>query len=86
MSFGEFYKKLYEDNDQDESGQELGGDENKSCTDVQYNNTEERTRIPEITTEELQTAIDQLKRQKSQTAMVSEPKTLKQVKMKREKL
>ena len=34
--FGEFYKKLYEDNDQNESGQELGGDENKSCTDVQY--------------------------------------------------
>ena len=32
---------------------------------MQYNNTEERTRIPEITTEELQTAIDKLKKGKS---------------------
>ena len=46
-------KNLHEDNDQDESGQELSEDENKGCTDVQYNNTEERLRIPEITTEVL---------------------------------
>ena len=58
---------------------------NKSCTDVQHNHTEERTRTPEITTEELQTAIDKLKKkQYPQTAMVSEPKTLRHVMMKRE--
>ena len=33
---------------------------------MQYNNTEERTRIPEITTEEWQTAFDELKKGKSQ--------------------
>ena len=32
---------------------------------MQYKNTEERTRIPEITTEELQTAIDKLTKGKS---------------------
>ena len=32
---------------------------------MQYNNTEERTRIPEIPTEEFQTAIDKLKKGKS---------------------
>ena len=63
--FGELYKKLYEDNDQDESEQELGEDENKSSTDVHNKNTEEMTRIPEITTEELQTAINKLKKGKS---------------------
>ena len=65
VSLVNFTKKLYKDNDPDESGQEFGGDENKSCIDVQYKNTEERTRIPEITTEELQTAIDKLTKGKS---------------------
>ena len=54
--FGEIYKKLYEDKGKDESEQALGEDENNS-TDVHNNNTEETTRIPEITTKELQTAI-----------------------------
>ena len=63
--FGEFYKKIYDDNEQDESEQELGEDENKSSTDVHYNNTDEMTRIPEITTKELQTAINKLKQGKS---------------------
>ena len=40
-------------------------DENNSSTDVPNNNTEETTRIPEITTEELQTAINKLKKGKS---------------------
>ena len=60
--FGEFYKKLYEDKENDESEQELGEDENNSSTDVHNNNTEETTRIPEITTEELQTAINKPKK------------------------
>ena len=46
----------------DESEQEAGEDENNSSTDVHNNNTEETTRIPEITTEELQTAINKLKK------------------------
>ena len=61
MSLGTSTNKLYEDNDQDESEQELSEDENKSSTDVHYNNTDEMTRIPEITTEELQNAINELK-------------------------
>ena len=64
MSLENSTKKPYEHNDQDESGQELGGDGNKSCTNVQYNNIEERTRIPEITTGELQTAIDKISKKK----------------------
>ena len=60
--FGEFYKKLHEDTEKDESQQELGEDENKSSTDVHNNNTEETTRIPEITTEDLQTAINKLRK------------------------
>ena len=39
--------------EQDESEQETGEDEN--------NNTDETTRIPQITTEELQTAMNKLK-------------------------
>ena len=56
--FGEFYKKLYDDNEQDEYG-------NESSTDVHNNDTDEMTRIPEITTEELQAAINKLKKGKS---------------------
>ena len=63
--FGEFYEKLYEDKEKDESEQELGEDENNSSTDVHNNNTEETARIPEITTEELQTAINKLKKGES---------------------
>ena len=53
--FGEFYKKLYEDNEQDEYG-------NESNIDVHISDTEEMTRIPEITSEELRDAIWKLKK------------------------
>ena len=53
--FGEFYK----------NSMKTMEDENKSSTDVHHNNTEEMTRIPEITTEELQTAINKLQKGKS---------------------
>ena len=53
--FGEFYKKLYDDNEQDEYG-------NESNIDVHISDTEEMTRIPEITSEELQDAIRKLKK------------------------
>ena len=53
--FGEFYKKLHDDNEQDEYG-------NESNIDVHISDTEEMTRIPEITSEELQDAIRELKK------------------------
>ena len=55
--FGEFYKRLHEDNEKDDSEHELDYDDNYSNTDVHNNNIEETAGMPEITTEELQTAI-----------------------------
>ena len=55
MSFLNSTKKLYDDSEQDEHG-------NESNTHVHINDTEEMTRIPEITTEELQDAIRKLKK------------------------
>ena len=52
--FGEVDKKLYDDNEQDESEQEIGENGNESSIDVHNNDTDEMTRIPEITTGELQ--------------------------------
>ena len=50
------------------------------------NNTNEMTRIPEITTEELRNAINKLKiKANPQTATESEPKTSKHATMRREK-
>ena len=64
--FGDFYKKNYDDNEQEETEQEIGENENESSTDVHNNNnTNEMTRIPEITTEELRTAINELRKGKS---------------------
>ena len=53
--FGEFYKKLYDDYEQDEFG-------NESNIDVHISDTEEMTRMPKITSEELQDAIRKLKK------------------------
>ena len=50
--------KFYDDNEQDEKG-------NESNSDVHISDTEEMTRIPEITSEELQDAIRKLKKGKS---------------------
>ena len=83
---GEFYKRLYEDKEKDDSEHEVNDDgnysndtedDNNSSTDVHNNNTEETAGIPEITTEELQTAINKLKKKgKSPTTKEFEPKTL----------
>ena len=43
----------------------MGEDGNNSSTDVHNNNTEETAGIPDITTEELHTAINKLKKGKS---------------------
>ena len=67
--FGEFYKRLYEDNKKDESEHEMNDDGG----------------IPEIMTEELQTAISKLKKANHQTAREFEPKTLKHATMRRER-
>ena len=48
-AFGELYKRLYEDSEKDDSEHEMSDDK----------------RIPEITTEELQSAISELKTGKS---------------------
>ena len=62
--FGEFYKRLYEDNEKDDSEHEVNDDDNYSNTDVHNNDTEETAGIPEITTEELQNAMNKLKKGK----------------------
>ena len=68
--FGEFHKKLYEDNERDDFEHEMSDD----------------GRIPEITAEELQSAISKLKkRQNPQTAMEFVPKTSKLATTRRKK-
>ena len=64
-AFGEFYKRLHEDKEKDDSEHEVNDDDNYSNTDVHNNDTEETAGIPEITTEELQTAINKLTKGKS---------------------
>ena len=57
--------KKYDDNEQEESEQEIGENENESTIDVENKDTSEMKIIPEITTEELRTAINKLKKRKS---------------------
>ena len=84
--FGEFYKKLHDDNDQEESEQEIWESENDGSIDVHNNNSNEMTRIPKITTEELRIAINKLKkRQIPRQQRNSEQKTSKHATMRREK-
>ena len=82
--FGEFYKRLYEDNEKDDSEHEVNDDGNHSNTDVHNNDTEETAGIPEITTEVLQTAINKLKKANPWTTKEFDPKTLKIVVRRRE--
>ena len=65
MSLVNSTKRLYEDNEKDDSEHEVNDDGNYSNTDAHNNDTEETAGIPEITTEELQTAINKLKEGKS---------------------
>ena len=73
--FGEFCNKLFDDNEKEESEQEIGENENESSTDVHNNNTNEMTKIPEITTEEWRTAINKLKKGKSPRTTHLAPRT-----------
>ena len=70
--FGEFHKRLYEDIEKDDSEHEVNDDSNYSNTDVHNNDTEETAGIPEITTEELQDAINSLEKGKSSTRLLRE--------------
>ena len=78
-------KKLNDDNAQDECEREIRENGNESSTDVHINDTDEMTRIPEITTEELQDAISKLKKVKSPDSDRSEPKTSMHATMRRKK-
>ena len=62
MSLVNSTKNYAHDNEQDESEQEIGETDTESSTDVHNNGTDEMTRIPEITTEELLTAINKQKK------------------------
>ena len=60
--FVELTKKIFDDKKQEETEQKIDENENESSIDVHNNNTNEMMRIPEITTEELRTAISKLKK------------------------
>ena len=68
-TFGEFYQRLYED-----SGKNIS----------EYGMRDDKRR-PQITTEELQSAISKLKQANLQTAMEYEPKTSKIATTRRER-
>ena len=61
MSLVNSTKKLFDDNEQEETEQEIGENENESSIDVHSSNTSVMMRVPEITTVELRTAINKLK-------------------------
>ena len=78
MSVVNSTKKFYDDNEQDEHG-------NESNIDVHISDTEEMTRIPEITSEELQVAMRKLKKVNHQKATGFEQKTSEFVTRRRKK-
>ena len=63
--FAELYKRLYDDNEQGENERGIRENGNESSIDVDINDTDEMTRIPEIAAGELQDAIIKLKKGKS---------------------
>ena len=78
--------KLYDDKEQEEPEQENGENEIESSIDEHNRNTNEMMRIPQITTEELQTAVNKLKNMENhQTATGFEQKTSKLVARRRKK-
>ena len=62
MSLGISTKKTYDDKEHEETELEHGENETESSIDEQSEDTSEMKRIPEITIEELQTAINRLKK------------------------
>ena len=81
----EFYTKLHDVEKYDETELEHEENETENSIDEQGNDTREMKGIPQVTSEELQTAITRLKKKANQqTAMESELKTSK-LAMKRRK-
>ena len=69
---GEPYKKLYDDTEKVETEQEFGENEIGSNIDVHSSNTNVTVRIPDITTEELRTAINKLKKKQIPTQQLNQ--------------
>ena len=85
MSLVNSTKKQNDDNKYEETELEHEENETESSIDEQSKDTSEMKGIPEITIEEVQTAINRLKKKANQqTARESEPKTSK-LAMKRRK-
>ena len=78
MSLVSSIKKLFEDNEQDESEREIRENGNESSTDVHINDTDEMMKSCKLQ------SINS-KKANPKTATGSEPKTLKHVMTKREK-
>ena len=66
MSLGEFYTKLHDVEKYDETELEHEENETENSIDEQGNDTREMKGIPEVTSEELQTAITRLKKKANQ--------------------
>ena len=82
--FGEFYKRLYEDNEKDDSEHEVDDDDNYSKTDVHNNNYRKDGR----NSREYDRRVANSKKGKSPDSKgirAEEPKTLKHVMRRREK-
>ena len=77
MSLGEFFCKLYDDDQYDETELETDKNETENDKGDQSAGVEETKEIPEFTIEGLQVAIDRLKKRKQDTATESESKTSK---------
>ena len=79
-------QKIYDDQEHEDTEQENEENEHESSIDVQNKDTSEMMRTPEMTTEELQTANNRLKKKANlQTATESEPKTSKHATVRRKK-
>ena len=77
---GEFCRKMYDDDQCDETELETAQSETENDKGDQSAGVEETKEIPEFTTEELQAAQGQTqKKEKQETATESEPKTSKHV-------
>ena len=83
--FGEFYRRLYEDNEKDDSEHEVSDDGNYSNTDVHNNDTEETGRNSRDNDRSCKTQSTNSKKANPRTAKEFEPKTLKHVMRRREK-
>ena len=69
---GEFYRNLSDHKEHEETELSHAENETENSIDDQSQGTNEMKRIPETTTEELQTAINRLKKANQQMAMESE--------------